>query len=282
MIQNFKAWLKKPYYMIDSTPVKLSMTLGVGLFTFLFLFVFRPFGIDNVIHHNPFLIVGYGLLVSFSLYISYFILPKIFPIYFNVRSWTVQKEATFLLITFLIITTINYFYHIAYIDNYMPSFSYLKFMFRVFSIGIFPVMFIIFMIEKYLQTKLKVTPDKIVEQIRKEKKETIIINSDNIKEDSLTIDIDSFLYAQSNNNYTTIVYLLDEKPKKVLMRITLKKVEDILSVYPEFIRCHRSFIINKSEVLKVEGNARALQVTLKNVKETIPVSRSFPKEQIIS
>lgn len=282
MIAAIKSWLNKPYYLIDKTPVKLSMTIGVGLFTFLFLLIFQPFGIDQVVQANPVLIFGYGFLVSCSLFISYFVLPKLLPFYFNVKNWTVQKEATFLLVTFIIITTINYFYHHAYINQYMPAFSYIKFMSIVFSIGIFPVLFIIFMVERYLQKKLNVAPTKIIEQIRKEKKEFITIESDNIKETPLTLDIDSILYAQSNNNYTTIVFLEQEKTKKELMRITLKKVEDLLSVYPQFLRCHRSFVINKNEILKTEGNARALQVYLNHLKEPLPVSRSFPKEKLLS
>lgn len=283
MITEFKVWLNKPYYLIDKLPVKLSMTIGVGLFTFLFLLIFQPFGIDQVVQVNPFLIFGYGFLVSCSLYISYFILPKLLPFYFNVKNWTVQKEATFLLVTFLIITTVNYFYHRAFIGAYMPSFSYIRFMAIVFSIGVFPVLFIIFMVERYLQKKLNVSSTKIIEQIRKEKKEYITIESDNIKETPLTIDIDAILYAQSNNNYTTIVFLDEQqKTKKELMRITLKKVEDLLSIYPQFVRCHRSYLVNKNEILKTEGNARALQVFLNHLKDPIPVSRSFPKEKLNS
>ncbi|MEN8765813.1 MAG: LytR/AlgR family response regulator transcription factor [Wenyingzhuangia sp.] len=283
MLETFKIWLNKPYYLIDKTPVKLSMILGVGLFTSVFLLIFQPFGINQVVQANPVLIFGYGFLVSCSLFISYFILPKQFSFYFNVKNWTVQKEATFLLITFLIITTVNYFYHRVFIDEYMPSFSYLKFMGIVFSIGVFPVLFIIFMVERYLQQKLNVNRSKIIEQIRKEKKEFITIESDNIKEPPLKIDVDSILYAQSNNNYTTLVFVEENsKTKTELMRITLKKVEDLLSVYPQFIRCHRSFIVNKNEITKTEGNARALQVFLNHLSEPIPVSRSFPKENLKS
>ncbi|ANW96423.1 hypothetical protein AXE80_09090 [Wenyingzhuangia fucanilytica] len=282
MIKQFKVWLNKPYFLIDKLSVKLSMTLGVGLFTFLFLYIFQPFGIDQVINANIFLIVGYGVLVSLSLFISYFILPKIFPVYFNLRNWTVQKEATFLLVSFLIITTINYIYHNVFISDYMPAFSYPKFMASVFSIGVFPVMLIIFLVEKHLQSQLNISSHKIIEEIRKEKKEIITIESDNIKETPLTLNIDDFLYAQSNNNYTTIVYLLEGKPKKTLMRVTLKKVEDFLTTYPQFIRCHRSFLVNKNEVLKTEGNARATVVILNHIQEPIPISRSFPKEKLIS
>ena len=283
MIQKFKAWCNKPYFLIDNLNIKLSMVLGVGLFTYLFLFIFQPFGVDQVVKVNHFLILGYGLLVSFSLFISYFVLPKVFSFYFNVRNWTVQKEASFLLVSFLIISTTNYFYHSLFVEDYLPNFSFLRFVSVVFSIGIFPVLFIIFMVERYLYRKHNTNPTEFIEEIRKEKKEYITIPSDNIKVEPLVLDIDTILYAQSNNNYTTIVYKVDaSKTKQELIRITLKKVNEILEPYPQFIRCHRSFLINKKQIIKVDGNARASQVQLKLVTEMIPVSRSFPNENLTS
>lgn len=62
------------------------------------------------------------------------------------------------------------------------------------------------------------------------------------------------------------------------MRITLKKVAKILEQYPQFVRCHRSYLVNKYQILKVEGNARSLQVYFKQIDNVVPVSRSFPKE----
>lgn len=280
MFEKFKEWCNKPYFLIDKLTIKLSMVLGVGLFTSLFLFIFQPFGMDHVANSNPFLIIGYGLLVSVSLSISYFILPTLFPYYFSVRSWTVQKEASFLLLSFFVICISNYFYHNTWVAVYIPKFSFVKFMGYVLSIGIFPVLFIIFMVERYLYKKHYTLPTEEIEKIKKKAVETISIPSDNLKVAPLVLDIDTILFAQSNNNYTTIVFTEDNKVKQELMRVTLKKVSNILEKHPQFVRCHRSFLINKTQVLKIEGNARLLQVHLKYVKDIIPVSRSFPKEKL--
>lgn len=282
MLEQFKNWCNKPYFLIDDFKIKLSMVLGVGIFTLLFIFVFKPYGIEHVIHSNCILIFGYGFLVSLSLFIAYFILPKLFPYYFSIRSWTVQKEASFLLSSFFIICVSNYFYHNAFVAIYMPKFSFFRFASFVLSIGVFPVLFIIFMIERYLYKKHHVPPTTIIKEICKEIKEMVTIPSNNLKVAPLILDVDEILFAQSNNNYTTIVFLHENKVKQELMRITLKKVNEILETHPQFIRCHRSFLINKKQILSVDGNARLLQVKLKYVKDIIPVSRSFPKERLIS
>lgn len=282
MIENFKDWCNKPYFLIDNLKVKLSMVIGVGIFTYLFILIFQPYGIKQVIEANHLLVIGYPILVSFSLLISYFMFPKIFPYYFSVRSWTVQKEATFLLVSFIIISTLNYCYHNAFVAIYLPKFSFLKFMCLVLSIGIFPLLFIIFMIERYLYKKHNAAPTEIINKIRKTEKEMVSIPSDNLKMKPLVLDIDDILFAQSNNNYTTIVYTQDNTVKQELIRITLKKVNVILEKHAQFVRCHRSFLVNKNEIIEVKGNARSLQIKLKYVKDIIPVSRSFSKEELIS
>jgi len=281
MIKQIKKWSNKPYFLIDKLNIKLAMVIGVGLFTYLFLYTFQPYGIHKVVKVNPLLITGYGILVSFSLFISYFILPKIFSFYFSPRSWTVQKEAIFLMVSFLIISTLNYFYHNIFVAKHMPEFSYLRFVSVVFSIGIFPVLLIIFMVERYLFKKHNSNTNSIIEEISKNKKEFVAIPSDNLKEASFTVDIDDIFYAQSNNNYTTIIYLNDQVIKQKLIRVTLKTVSGILEQYPQFIRCHRSFLVNKKQISKVMGNARTLEVELNKIKKSIPVSRSFPKDELI-
>ena len=91
MLKKIKQWANKPYFLIDKMNIKLYMVLGVGAFTSFFLFTFQPYGIDKVIDANANLIIGYGVLVSLSLFISYFIIPKVFSFYFSARSWTIQK-----------------------------------------------------------------------------------------------------------------------------------------------------------------------------------------------
>jgi len=279
MWQQFKTWINKPYNLIDDINIKLSMIFGVGIFTYLFLCIFQPYGIHKIIVTNHWLIAGYGILVSFCLFISYFLIPKIFPHYFNVQLWTIKKEISFLFITFLIISTFNYFYHNYFVANYLTEFSYFKFIFLVLSIAIFPVALIIFIVERYFYKKniqVTNTPISLDTQVQ----EFVTIPSDNIKEKPLTLAVDDILFAQSNNNYTTIVFVKNSKIQQELIRITLKKLETFLTDYPQLIRCHRSFLINKKQILRTEGNMRSLKIKLKHTDHVIPVSRTFSREQL--
>jgi DNA-binding LytR/AlgR family response regulator len=72
------------------------------------------------------------------------------------------------------------------------------------------------------------------------------------------------------------VFLLDEeKPKSVLLRSTLKKMEEQLTGHEDFFRCHRMYIVNLAQVTEVSGNAQGLRLHLAGLKEPVPVSRSL-------
>jgi hypothetical protein len=71
----------------------------------------------------------------------------------------------------------------------------------------------------------------------------------------------------------------NEKLEKALLRMPIGTAEKVLENYPEFFRCHRSFIINLDEIRKIEGNqitgnSRGLQVKLSLLDREVPVARN--------
>lgn len=279
MWQQFKSWTNKPYKLIENLYIKFSMIFGVGIFTYVFLSIFQPYGIHKVIEENHWLITGYGTIVSFCLFISYYILPKIFPHFFKNPNWNIGKEISFLLSIFLIISTLSYFYHNYFVAIYLTEFSYLKFISIALSIAIFPIVLIIFIVERYFYKK-NMEPIKYPQTFNNENKKLVTIPSDNLKEQPLIIEVNQILFAQSNNNYTTIFTIKNNQLQQELLRITLKKVENILKEHSELVRCHRSFLINKNHILKIEGNLRSLKIHLRHTSHIIPVSRTFSKDKL--
>lgn len=72
------------------------------------------------------------------------------------------------------------------------------------------------------------------------------------------------IYCKSDGNYTTFYTLKNEK---ILISKPLKLIEEILS--PQvFIRCHQSYIINKSHVLKYNKSG----ILILNGEYKVPVS----------
>lgn len=98
----------------------------------------------------------------------------------------------------------------------------------------------------------------------------------------LAIEVNKIICFEANDNYVTTYYLdnLGEL-KKSFERFSLKQIETILSDLPyEFLRVHRSYIINPAYVSRVSGRSQAYKLNMKYFDKEIPVSRSFNLEQI--
>jgi two-component system LytT family response regulator len=71
---------------------------------------------------------------------------------------------------------------------------------------------------------------------------------------SLTfIELDNILYLKAENSYTEINF---RDKGKLLVSRTLKNFEDTLQDFPEFMRSHKSYIVNKKYIVnyvKSEG-----------------------------
>lgn len=86
--------------------------------------------------------------------------------------------------------------------------------------------------------------------------------------------------VEAEGNYVMVYWKeKDGKMEKTLIRLPIGKVENLLSPFAHFFRCHRSYIINLQEVRSIEGNsitgnARGLQIKLTTLHKEIPVARN--------
>jgi DNA-binding LytR/AlgR family response regulator len=105
-------------------------------------------------------------------------------------------------------------------------------------------------------------------------KALVQLRGDNQKEE-LSIYPEELFYITSADNYVRIQYRLEGIQKSVLIRSTLKKMEEQLLTHPSFFRCHRMYLVNLQLVTSVMGNAQGLRLQLNGLEEPIPVSRSL-------
>jgi DNA-binding LytR/AlgR family response regulator len=102
----------------------------------------------------------------------------------------------------------------------------------------------------------------------------LTLRGDNQKEE-LSLSAEDIFFIASADNYVKVQYREAGQLKQVMLRSTLKKLEDQLSAYPEFLRCHRMFLVNLNGVKEVSGNAQGLKLHLSGIDEAIPVSRGL-------
>ena len=82
------------------------------------------------------------------------------------------------------------------------------------------------------------------------------------------------LFVQSDGNYVEVFYQNDNaNVQRLLIRNRLKT---ILEQLPNtvFFHCHKRYIINQKQIVRVEGNARNIVVFLRGYADAIPISRS--------
>ncbi|HSQ34461.1 MAG TPA: LytTR family DNA-binding domain-containing protein, partial [Candidatus Binatia bacterium] len=96
--------------------------------------------------------------------------------------------------------------------------------------------------------------------------------------DVFRVAFSDLLFIQAEENYVQ-VHHKGEKPARVLLRSSLTRIErQLRPFYPRLFRCHRTCIVNTSQIVKVTGNAQGLRLTLKDTTAAIPVARRYVDE----
>ncbi len=280
-----REWLNKPYPLIENPRSKLLLVLGFSVFTYLFLLLYQPYGAAGIDGKERYL-AGFGLSVLTALAFNYFVLPRIFRRWFRPDRWRIKNEILFVSWSFVLIALINYGYNATAGRDIAPQFSLLQFLGITLSVGVFPLLGLVFIIELRLNRRNQTAARALVQSREKQPptgpaRKRITLVADTQKSGKLELNADDFLFATADSNYTSVFYWQNGAVERQLLRLTLKNLEQQLADFDNLIRCHRSYLVNKSKIRNISGNARSLNLELEHYDEPIPVSRSFPKEKLL-
>jgi DNA-binding LytR/AlgR family response regulator len=93
--------------------------------------------------------------------------------------------------------------------------------------------------------------------------------------ETLKLLVAEVAFIRSADNYVEIVYREAEAFKKKLIRNTMKNIEQQIKEYSNFIRCHRTSIVNSHFIEKLEKSQNNQWIIIKGYNEKIPVSRQY-------
>jgi len=283
---NLKKWLLKPYPLLERTRDKLLLCFGFALFTYIFLITYEPFDIVKIEQNKKIFLLGFGFCVFSGLFINYILLPRAFPILFRSENWVIRKEIIYVTWSFVLISLFNYSYNTFIGKDLAVYRNWFEFFGITFSVGVFPLLGSIYFIEKK-RSKKNTSQAQTLSEIIRQEKTTVVTNkilsiqSEALKEEPVTMDLGDFVFATSDNNYTTVFYRKKGNLEKALLRLSITNLEQQLSSFTNIIRCHRSYLINKQRIKTIKGNARSLALQVADYEGFIPVSRSFPKEKLV-
>lgn len=229
-----------------------------------------------------------GVLTALVESIFYFLLPRIFPKWYDREHWTIGKDIlNTIVMLFAIATTIFSFFVVFF---RMPTSwevigSYLLYFLLVIP---FPTFFAyLWQQNLILQRNLKLANDmneRILQtsstpECREEVEKTISLQDG--KNNNFEFSPSHLLYIVSDGNYVNIVVEKEGKSESRMVRSTMKNVEELLFEEKSIVRCHRSYLVNLDKVQMVTGNALECQIHFKDSSDTIPVSRNY-RPQILN
>lgn len=220
--------------------------------------------------------------------INYALVPRVFPGLFVLDEWMVGKHVLFGLWNIILIAFLNFLYY-AWLEDYAISPTKIfSFIIITTSVGIFPLTLMVFINELYLSDRhnrhASVLNQKLesLTQVAGENHNQKILLRGSSENDSLELLENDLLYIQAMENYCLVHFLGQGRLVKHLLRSSLKNIDDQLEAFPHMLRCHRSYLVNRKNISRISGNARAYAIHFEVSDETIPVSRTINKDQLLN
>ncbi|BDD12100.1 hypothetical protein FUAX_45320 (plasmid) [Fulvitalea axinellae] len=255
---------------VQSNLEKWSISLLTGLFLFVSLFVYRAYHVDAVEAFSGHGIFSRALIqavgTSFVFYVFQFHIASYLKVDRRWKPLVLNGLATFagLNLTFLFF---NYFYN--WTELYWSS--YVMFLYEYPLIVFIPILigYLIGMIRR--QNAIDTTLSPAINSAT-----NLEFGSENGKQ-SIALKPEYFLFLKSADNYIELYYRNGEGVKKQLFRNTLKNIERRYGQSPYVRRCHRSYLVNPSNV-QVTNMAGANSNTLFIDQFEVPVSSKYLKD----
>jgi hypothetical protein len=243
------------------------------------MILIQPFGFSRIeIPDRIFHALGHGISSSFILSLFYYVVPLVSQKQFKADKWNIGKQLIFIITFLFCLAFVNWGYHYVFNLSRYQSHTVFSIIGLTFSIGLFPSVILILLIErqslkKDLHEARFVSPELNYMNKSDIYKCVLEILSGNLN-DKIRLFDSQILCIKAMGNYSVIYYTEDNRCRSKILRNTLKNIEEQLKNCENMIRCHKSFIINMQNVNSVSGNARGYMLNVPDLKFRIPISRN--------
>lgn len=267
-------FLKKPYPFNNDLRHNAKVVFFIGVAIGLFLFFFEPFNFNEFSLREKFTISSTISLITFAvLSFSMIIIPSYFKKLFSRNTWNVLKEIiwnTWIIISLII----GYYLYFRFNSVFLIQPADVL---KIILISFFAVSILVILNKNRL---VKLNLNVALELNRKlmsklDSGNDFITVESEYKKDSLRLSVKESILFKSAGNYVEIFYSEKGILKKHLVRTTLKNVESLLLTYNFIFRCHRTYLINKNFIEKVEGDSQGIKLIMKEINFSVPVSRIY-------
>ena len=285
-----------------SLPSMLSLRYGwiylAGVFVYVLITLKNhlPFyHQESIVSNTGWIVVGFGLICIGLYELFYAIFPRIFKKYFQSKNWTMGKELLHLLFFFLAAMLVNGAYSLLTIPVISDRLTYLMCVLHIsFSSNLLPVFALTFFNHTlYVLRKEQVAKENIKDPLALEasqvldqlllltdEKELLTAVASTEKIDFIRINQKMYskndiCFFKVNGNYTYIFYSSGNVMCKDSIHLSLIKIVDLLAEFPQFVKCHNSYVVNVDKILKCKGNKRDMTLIIKEYNTILLVSRGL-------
>lgn len=246
---------------------------------FLFVLFFQPFTTEVFDFENKLLFfAGFGLICLISLLVAQILFQKsLIQNDNNIADNSFINTLYYFTITTII--SLGFVFYLRYVGGITSTFTLV---FRIIivgaaiaaSINIHKLLLSLSYDYQQLLVEDRAIKDKLKKFSENYANRFIQFISEN-DSDNFRILVSDLVYIKSADNYIEIGYNEGNEVKKRLIRSTLKNAEQQLMEYNNFIRTHRTSIVNIQYLEKLNKNFNTYWLSLINSKESIPVSRQY-------
>ncbi|MEZ2444678.1 LytTR family DNA-binding domain-containing protein [Chitinophaga sp. RCC_12] len=258
------------FTLLDSVANRISLIVFCSVFSFLFMYIFLPFNINMWYEGQQLSLMALFLIFTLCgvvvLTITQFGLARL--------KWRRKlTNATYLcwflgeIVGVAVMVTIV---DVTLTDTFFLTWAEFINTLRYIAL-ILPLPYCISLLWFFTREKMAQLKSLEKEQVMKAGDPCILIRDEHDKP-VLTLHPGKLLLMKAEDNYVQVFYLSGNTISKELIRTSLKKLESSLSP-DNFVRAHRSYLVNISKVVLFKKNTKGHYLELEGLSDiSVPVS----------
>jgi hypothetical protein len=273
---HLKSFLKQPFPFPERI-IPTALTIGVGIS--LLMVLLQPFGLSGaLVGHFGLFLAGYGLVSCLTLLFNNLLVLKLF----SDLHWNVIRQIGWTCWSVFCLGLANYAYTYTFIRGFPFSISALLLLqIYTFFIGLVPITILVLLRQNRLlrvhKSAAEVLNDNLeVVPASEDFTAAVVLTAENGKT-QLNLQVDDLAFIEAEGNYIQIHMRKSDTMLVTTIRSSISRAGVELASYPQMIKCHRAFIVNKDFIEGIKGNAQGYRLRIKGSDREVYVSRQYTK-----
>ena len=270
--------MEKEINILEDSRYQIKLISLISLGMFLFVLFFQPFESRQQDFNNRLVfLLGIAVITFIILVIFRIIMPVSLTRRIHAESLKISNEVGLILLIWLFISAANIFY-LYYVGRIGLTFAGAVqiTLFSAFPSIVLKLADVNMMLREQLRhfVRRNIKLEYDLANAKEKQSDPVVFESESQTE-RIELMPDEVMLIRSADNYVDIFYKSEDQVKHKLLRNTLKNIQKVLKNNTEFLRCHRTCIVNTSYVLNLTNSYKGHRLKLLDFDEEIPVSRQY-------